>query len=61
MNVIELYYVIIPAYLSEKLIAFEKWYTNRHRHLLQEEKSHTVDIVEGTGVRENAWNFQNVI
>ena len=22
---------------------------------------HTVDIVEGTGVRENAWNFQNVI
>ena len=32
-----------------------------HRHLLQEEKPHTVDIVEGTGVRENAWNFQNVI
>ena len=25
-----------------------------HRHLLQEEKPHTVDIVEGTGVRENA-------
>ena len=35
----------------------------KHRHLLQEEKTHTVDIhvEEGTGVRENAWNFQNVI
>ena len=32
-----------------------------HRHLLQEEEFYIVDIVEGTGVRENAWNFQNVI
>ena len=33
-----------------------------HRHLLQEEELYIVDIlVEGTAVRENAWNFQNVI